>query len=193
MFGDPVTNPKAWKIEKLTDIATIVMGQSPEGDKYNNDGVGTPLLNGPTEFGLRHPKEKQWTTQPTKLCKAGDILFCVRGATAGRMNWAGKDYCIGRGLAAIRSEGSNEFVYAFLQFNYQHFQSIGQGSTFINISKETISNLSIPFPPVGLRRKFTALVAKVELLRAKQRESEKELDNLFNGLMQKAFRGELVG
>ena len=39
---------------------------------------------------------------------------------------------------------------------------------------------------------FAVLVERVEGLRAKQRESEKELENLFNALMQKAFRGELV-
>ena len=40
--------------------------------------------------------------------------------------------------------------------------------------------------------KISALGGKVESLRAKQRESEKELENLFNVLMQRAFRGELV-
>jgi hypothetical protein len=35
-------------------------------------------------------------------------------------------------------------------------------------------------------------VEKVELLRAKQRQSEKELEELFQNLMQKAFRGKLV-
>ncbi|MGH7450882.1 MAG: hypothetical protein ACRENG_06030 [bacterium] len=32
-----------------------------------------------------------------------------------------------------------------------------------------------------------------ESLRAKQRQSERELEHLFNSLMQRAFRGELVG
>ena len=36
------------------------------------------------------------------------------------------------------------------------------------------------------------LVEKVDSLRTKQRQSEQELENLFNGLMQSAFRGELV-
>jgi uncharacterized protein (UPF0335 family) len=36
------------------------------------------------------------------------------------------------------------------------------------------------------------LVEKVERLREKQRESEKELENLFQSLKQRAFKGELV-
>jgi hypothetical protein len=37
------------------------------------------------------------------------------------------------------------------------------------------------------------MIEKVESLSAKQSESEKELENLFNALMQRAFRGELIG
>ena len=48
-------------------------------------------------------------------------------------------------------------------------------------------------PPLVEQRKFAALVEKVGSLRSKQKDSEKELDNLFNSLMQKAFSGELVG
>ncbi len=39
----------------LSDIADIVMGQSPPGHTCNHSGSGMPLLNGPTEFGPHHP------------------------------------------------------------------------------------------------------------------------------------------
>lgn len=39
---------------------------------------------------------------------------------------------------------------------------------------------------------FIILIEKIQVLRVKQCELEKELDNLFNSLMQRAFRGELV-
>lgn len=85
----------------LGDIASIVMGQSPKGEQVNKRGVGLPLLNGPTEFGSNHPSPVQWAQCWTKEACAGDILFCVRGSTTGRMNWADRTYAIGRGLAAI--------------------------------------------------------------------------------------------
>lgn len=189
MFGDPVNNNKGYKFKKLEDVAIINMGQSPSGDSYNSLGKGSPLLNGPTEFGIKYPKEKQWTIEPTKFSKSGDILFCVRGATAGRMNWSDKKYCIGRGLAAIYSKGEvpNEFIYKFLEMKYSHFQNLGQGSTFINLNKDLISELQIPVPPLPLQKKFASLVERVEKLREKQRESERELENLFQALMQIYF------
>jgi hypothetical protein len=36
---------------KLSDIATITMGQSPDGKTYNTDGNGMPFYQGKTEFG----------------------------------------------------------------------------------------------------------------------------------------------
>ncbi len=193
MIDDPVTNPKKFEMKKFGDVARINMGQSPPGDSYNNTGEGIPLLNGPTEFGVKSPTEKQWTIKPTKLAKKGEILFCVRGATAGRMNWADKEYCIGRGLASISSLDVvlNEYVYFFLLNKYNYFQNLGQGSTFINLNRDLISDIKIPVPPLSEQRKFAKLVEKVESLHARQRQSEQELENLFNSLMQRAFRGEL--
>jgi len=46
-------------------------------------------------------------------------------------------------------------------------------------------------PSLSEQQKFANLVKKVEKLKQEQHESEKELNNLFNFLMQKAFRGEL--
>lgn len=42
--------PLGWQIAPFSKIATVIMGQSPEGDDCNNDGIGEPLLNGPTEL-----------------------------------------------------------------------------------------------------------------------------------------------
>src|SRR6476469_3949535 len=78
--------PKDWNVALLEDVAEIVMGQSPPGNTYNQVGNGVPLINGPVEFGDRFPSKLQWTTTPTKFSKPGDILFCVRGSTTGRIN-----------------------------------------------------------------------------------------------------------
>ena len=94
-----------FEIGTLEQFADITMGQSPKGTSVSNKGE-IPLLNGPTEFGVNHPTPVQFTNDPKRFAKKGDLLFCVRGST-GRMNWADQDYAIGRGLAALRpKEGS---------------------------------------------------------------------------------------
>ena len=46
-------------------------------------------------------------------------------------------------------------------------------------------------PPIELQNKFADIVKQTELLKSQYQESEKELNNLFNSLMQRAFKGEL--
>jgi len=49
----------------LSDIAEIIMGQSPDGSSCGPNVLGMPLLNGPTEFGSHHPT----TNTITKVLK----------------------------------------------------------------------------------------------------------------------------
>lgn len=61
--------PKGWVAATFSDLADVVMGQSPKGDAYNSNGVGIPLINGPVEFGEYHPVKSKWTTSITKMSK----------------------------------------------------------------------------------------------------------------------------
>ncbi|MGG3774339.1 restriction endonuclease subunit S, partial [Heyndrickxia faecalis] len=97
-------NNVRWKTGSLSEIAEVVMGQSPPGSSYNTTQKGVGLINGPTEFTNKYPNVKQWTTKPTKICKPGDILLCVRGSSTGRMNVSNGNYCIGRGVASISAK-----------------------------------------------------------------------------------------
>jgi type I restriction enzyme S subunit len=187
-----------WKNYKLDDVAPINMGQSPSGDSYNADGEGFPLLNGPTEFSQHHPTPRQWTTSPTKFCKSGDILICVRGATTGKMNWADQKYCIGRGLAALTADTDKcvpEYVFYFVQTQTQEILSRTAGSTFPNLPGDKLKTLPIPVPPLKEQRRLVAyldgLQAKVSTLLALQNETLKELDALMPSILDKAFKGEL--
>jgi type I restriction enzyme, S subunit len=194
MFGDPLTNSKGWEVDLLRDVTEIDMGQSPRGSSYNTVAEGLPLLNGPTEFGEITPIEKQWTSEPKKLCKNEDILFCVRGATAGRMNWADKKYCIGRGLAAIRSKGdvSAQYIYMILKMMYDTFQRTSDGSTFINISKADLGNVKIPKTSPAFQSAFSKRILNIEKQKIYINNSLMRSEALFNCLLQKAFKGEFT-
>lgn len=157
---------------KLGDIADVNMGQSPEGSTCNVIGIGVPLLNGPTEFGGRHPSPVQFTTDPKKFAQPEDLLFCVRGSTTGRMNWADQQYAIGRGIAALRHKDGKEyqgFLRGIIEFKLDSLLVEATGSTFPNVSRQQIENLEIPiFSPLAQRRIaaiLTALDDKIELNR----------------------------
>ena len=84
------------KTALLHDVCEITMGQSPSGSSYNEIGEGTPLIAGASDLGEFAPQPSKFTTSPSKLSSAGDIILCIR-ATIGNRNWSDKTYCLGRG------------------------------------------------------------------------------------------------
>lgn len=161
-----------WEIKSLGEIAEIIMGQSPAGETCNEIGNGIPLLNGPTEFGNSHPNPVQYTTNSKKFSEPGDLLFCVRGSTTGRMNWADQQYAIGRGLAALRHKKGKDyqsFLKGIIDYYLPVLLAEATGSTFPNVSGQQLSQLSIEVPPLPIQRRMadilSALDEKIELNR----------------------------
>ncbi len=158
---------REWKQVRLGDIADIVMGQSPKGETCNNNKIGVPLLNGPTEFGSSHPTAVQWTEDPRKHSIAGDILFCVRGSTTGRMNWSNTDYAIGRGLAAIRHKKGKEYNYfikAILGYKLEDILASATGSTFPNVGKEVLNSLNVNIPTLSEQKAIAATLSCLDYM-----------------------------
>lgn len=151
--------PEGWKTTTLSKIANIIMGQSPPGSSYNQDGIGTIFYQGSTDFGKRYPIIRQYTSSPSRLAKPGDILLSVR-APVGDMNIANHNCCIGRGLAALNSKiGAQGFLYEVMKYFKQVFDlRNGNGTTFGSITKEDLYSLPLAYPSDDLVMKFEKIV-----------------------------------
>ena len=79
--------PKGWEVVELNKLAKLTMGLSPKSESYNTDYIGTPLLNGAADFNNGLIKANKFTTQPTRICEKGDLVFCIR-ATIGNITFA---------------------------------------------------------------------------------------------------------
>ena len=175
-----------WVNARLSDIAEIVMGQSPLGETTNTLGKGKPLLNGPTEFGIKNPLAVQYTTDSRKNSKIDDLLFCVRGSTTGKMNWSDKEYSIGRGLASIRHKKGKEYRYflkGVIDFNLDLILSSATGSTFPNVSKDQLNDLEIQVPPLPEQQAIASVLSslddKIDLLHRQNKTLEAMAETLF--------------
>jgi type I restriction enzyme S subunit len=181
-----------WKVKKLGEIAEITMGQSPLGSSYNKNGQGIPLVNGPTEFTKKYPIKIQWTTSPTKICKREDILLCIRGSSTGRINISNDEYCIGRGIASIRStaKSSNLFLEFQVQSVVERILTLSAGSTFPNIDGKSLKNIEIVAPSLQEQQAIAQILsdmdAEIEALEQK-RDKYKALKQ---GMMQELLTGK---
>jgi len=138
--------PKGWEVGRLSDIATIIMGQSPSGETYNKDGDGMIFYQGRTDFGYRFPSITSYTTQPKRKALKNDILISVR-APVGDLNIAINDCAIGRGVGAIRSKlKCNSHLFYTLQNLKSHFDiSDGEGTIFGSINKDDLHNMEVVY------------------------------------------------
>ena len=193
------TEQHGWETRKLEECTTIIMGQSPEGSTYNAKAIGTPLINGPVEFSadaFGETVEEKWTTEPTKLCKKGDLILCVRGSTTGRMNIAGFDACIGRGVAAIRAKQSQSWVNHFVNASRSKILGMGKGATFPNVSANDIGQMELTIPPEDMQELLSKKFDDLRLLNADMcRSMEKRaslLKTLKSSFLAQAFAGELT-
>lgn len=184
--------PEDWEIKNVDQIAKVIMGQSPNGNTYNNLGIGKPLINGPTEFTDKYPIRKQWTSSPTKMCKEKDILLCVRGSSTGRINIADDSYCIGRGVAAIRANTNlhQKFVEIQLMNGIQKILNLTSGSTFPNIDSKSLRSIKFIVPSyweqTGISECITQWENSIDLTSKLINRKE----HLKKGLMQQLLTGQ---
>lgn len=164
---------------KLSDISTIIMGQSPNSDTYNEIGEGVPFFQGKADFGRVNPKVRMYCSKPTKLAEVSDILMSVR-APVGDVNIANEQCCIGRGLCAIRGsiDINNKFLYYYLITMKEELNSKATGSTFKAINKSILEEVTIPNISIDKQNNIVKVLDKAQELIDKRREQIEDLDKL---------------
>lgn len=175
-----------WELKRLGEISTIIMGQSPPSSTYNEVGEGLPFFQGKTEFTEKHPVAVKWCSKPNKIAEPNDILITVR-APVGATNIANQKCCIGRGIAAIRSKESNEFILTFLQSVERELSLKGTGTIFGGISGKVLLDLPIPLPPLSEQKEIAALFQSIETAMEQVDGQEKNLLQLKNKLLRDLF------
>lgn len=147
---------------RLGEVCEVVMGQAPKGIYVNEDSIGTPLISGAGDFSKTSLNISKWTSKPTKISKKSDLILSIR-ATIGTYRIADQEYCLGRGVAALRAKGglNQEFLAFAIDFRKQNLLSKARGATFLQVSKKDIQDLTIPLPPLGEQKRIAKILGKV--------------------------------
>jgi len=178
-----------WGKVELRKICTVNMGQSPNSSTYNQDGYGIPFYQGNADFGELHPKPRYYCTKPAKLAQRGDILISVR-APIGDLNIATSTCCIGRGLAALTAFEDityPKYLYYLLRAKNKELNQKGTGSTFKAISKQTLSKILCPLPPLEIQKHIAKTLDTAAELLALRKQQLTELDNLLKSVFYDMF------
>jgi type I restriction enzyme S subunit len=202
LFGDPMKNPKGWEIKELeTEIANIRYGTG-SPPEYQERGIpfirATNIKKGTIQKeGLVYISDYEAGKIPKCKVKTGNLILVRSGVNTGDCALVPQEY--NETYAAydliLEIPYPKNYYYNFL-INSDYGKSIitpltrRAGQPHLN-SKQ-VKSLQFQLPPTQLLEKFAHLVEMVKITRNNLRESQKEIDTLFNALMQKAFTGELV-
>jgi type I restriction enzyme, S subunit len=212
MFGDPVTNPKGWNFQKLGELLSepLQNGAYYPKEQYTNFSDGTEMVHMSDAFyeKVKRGMLKRVNIAQSDIEKYGlssnDILIARRSLT---YEGAAKPCLIGESTEPLVFESSlirvrvNQKLLdpVFLYF-YLSLPPVRQTYLFPNVTKSTISGINqaglkrveIILPPIDIQRKFREIYDKVGEFKTRyELQHLKESENLFNSLLQRAFRGEL--
>ena len=183
--------PEGWKVGYLSEIADIIMGQSPNGSTYNENGEGIIFYQGRAEFGTRFPSIRLFTTNPTRIAPANSILISVR-APVGDINITHKECCIGRGLASAvsRTNKSAFLLYTLFSLKSDLDKFNAEGTVFGSINRKALETLKILIPTNDIISKFEAIVASMDQQILTLHLESENLKILRDTLLPKLMSGE---
>ena len=205
MFGDPVKNEKGWEVKRLNNLLLkgekISYGVVQPGDEFPN---GVPIVR-VGDFNLmkidktnlkRINPEIEKTYNRTRL-KGDEILIACVGSV-GKIALADeslKGFNIVRATAKVRVD-ENIINRKYLAFHLSqksiqnYFVAETRTSSQPTLNIKQIEETKILVPPVKIQNQFNLI--SDDLLKQTEMVYNSNSDNLFQTLLQKAFKGELV-
>ena len=203
MFGDPVTNSKGWEYKKLNELVSK-LGDGIHGTpQYSDDGEyyfvnGNNLHQGKIFIGEKTKKvsEEEFLKHKKEL-NSNTVLVSING-TIGKVAFyndepimLGKSACYFNLITGVINK---TYLYYVIYSPYflRYASNEATGSTIKNVSLKSMRNFPIPYPPLELQNQFAKRVQAIEAQKAQAQASLAQAEDLFNGLLQRAFKGELV-
>lgn len=187
-----------WERKKLGEVCELIMWQSPKSETYNTEWVGLPFFQWKKEFWEIFPTPEIFCSNPIKIAEKWDILISVR-APVGPTNIANEKCCIWRWLWAIRAKENcilSSYVFKFFKKFEKEISELWKWSTFASITKTDLENLSISLPPLSQQKEIVAYLDSVfaenKKLKTLYETQIKNLDEMKQSFLKKAFTGELV-
>ena len=202
MFGDPVKNPKKIKKAKIKEMGNVFTGNTPprnnpknygsfiEWIKSDNINNGNHYLTKATEYLSEVALKK------ARVVPAGSILVtCIAGSLSciGNVGMTDRKVAFNQQINAIvpNSNVEQNFLYAQILFNKELFRKASTNSMKGMLNKSKFSEIELLRPDTELQKKYSSLFSKTECLKQKMLAQSEELENQFQALMQKAFKGTL--
>ena len=211
MFGDPVRNEKGWEHVLFGNVVKdIIGGKSIGGEERSlKEGELAVLKISSVTKGEFDNTQYKVVSNPLSNIKLimprqGDLLFSRANTRelVGATCIVDKDYdqfFLPDKLWRLELDNklANSHYIKFLLSDKKFRDTLtktatGTSGSMLNISKVKLRSLHIPLPPIELQMRFQRAMKKIEEQKNLTKNSLQKSEELFQSLLQRAFRGELL-
>lgn len=205
MFGDPVKNEKGWEKVSLNNLCEKIQigpfGSQLHQADYTDFGIPlinpTNIKNGKVDYSkIAFITEEKYLSLPNYHLQVGDVLMARRGDLS-KIGLVIDEKCFcGTGSLFLRPKKNLNSIYALSVLGHKStidkLYEKAQGITMANLNKSIISSLEVTAPPIALQNQFAEKIALIEQQKELAKQELAASEDLFNCLLQKAFKGELA-
>ena len=205
MFGDPVTNPMGWEEYLMNEACTKVTDGT--HDTPDRLGEGIKFITGKhvRPYSIDY-KNSDYVTKDVheeiyRRCnpELGDVLYTNIGVNLGTAALNKVDYEFSMKNVALLKPLEKLLTGRYLEYllNSENMKSkivwmasLGGAQQFLSLTQ--LRRLKINIPPKELQNQFAKRVQAIEAQKALAEASLNQAEDLFNSLIQRAFKGELT-
>ncbi len=161
--------PVHWEVKRIKSIATIYNGSTPNSS-VSTYWDGEVVWVTPKDFNSekyllkseRNITEQGYRSCGTTLVPPGSIVLTTR-APIGKVMIAGTELCTNQGCKSLVlvNEVISEYIYSLLLISTSVLNSLGTGTTFMELSNVALKDFEIPIPPLSEQEEIVAYLDKV--------------------------------
>ena len=206
MFGDPFNDEKGFGTNKLGEVTGVNPKKAEIKDLDKELLVSFVPMDRVGEKGEFNPEVSKSIGEVYSgftYFRENDVLFakitpCMengKGAVAVNLsNGIGFGSTEFHVLRPLREKSNSYWIYhltTLIEFRRLAERKMTGSAGQKRVPTDFLNNIQVVVPPIELQNQFADFVKKTDKLKFEMEKSLKELEDNFNSLMQKAFKGEL--
>ncbi|MGC7812036.1 restriction endonuclease subunit S [Bacillus paranthracis] len=198
MFGDLSMNPKGWGIREFSYFAKIDTNMIKDFTEYGNyPHIGIDNIEKNTGRLIHYKSvEEDRLTSGKYIFTEEHIIYSKIRPYLNKVALPNlKGLCSADAYPIlINKENTNRYFFAYIlrsKYFLDYVEKLSNRTNIPKVNKKQLEGFSCIAPPTQLQDEFANIVLNIEANKAKLDKSLYKMEDNFNSLLQKAFKGEL--
>lgn len=171
IFGDPVTNPKGWKVKKWEEVLTIINGKNQK--EVENANGKYPICGSGGIMGYAD----------SYLCPEYTTIIGRKGNINNPIYMKEKFWNVDTAFGLVANTDVLMPIYLFFFCGFYDFEVHNVAVTIPSLRKADLLKINIPIPPLALQQEFASRVEAIDEAKAELNAQIAEMQTLLASRM----------